>query len=67
MKLVYQWVAIAVADFILIGLYEKFRESVWDLIKEKIDEPIMLIGDLNMDESIDDTYMNLTSNDSSTS
>ena len=48
----HHWVAIPLGGFTLMGMYancpQYFTERIWDLIKEKVEVPIMLIGDLNM-------------------
>ena len=56
-----QWVAIELASFVLIGMYanspQAYRGRIWDLLVKKFDNPILLIGDLNMVEFSEDKYM----------
>ena len=56
-----QRVAIELTSFVLIGMYanspQAFRGRIWDSLVQKFDNPILLIGDLNMVELSKDKYM----------
>lgn len=54
--------AINIETFALIGVYANclqiFRGNIWDSLSKSFEEPLVMIGDLNMVETVKDRFMN---------